>query len=132
MTNGLTKQLIRFAELKKEKDKWTQKLKEANVAIEGLSAKLVEQMETVGMTNVKLKKYGVFYLETQGFPNVTDQKLLYASLKERGFGDLIKETVNYQTLRGLCGELLKDNNPLPKGVEVFMKTSIRMRRGNEK
>jgi len=124
----LNVRLRKLAKLRKEKSDLEKELKGITIEIETLSPEIVETMEAMGVTNLKLKNVGMFYLETQGYPIVKDSEILQNSLRKRGLGDIIKETVNYQTLRATCKELLENNEALPDGVEVFMKTTVRVRR----
>lgn len=120
--------LEHFGRLRVKKDKLEAQLEVVDKEIEAEQPILVDLMQKLKMQNMTVKKLGIFYLETKSYPNVKDDRLMRTWLRKNSMGEIIKETVNYQTLRSLCNERLKANEEIPEGVEVFMKTQVKLRR----
>ncbi len=68
-----------------------------------------------------------FFRRTDNYPRVKDQEGLFRWLNEIDRGDMVKPTVNSQSLRSLMIERLKENQPMPDCVEVFSKNRVATR-----
>lgn len=124
----MKEKLSSFGKLRTKKDKLKTELKLIDEQIEQEEPGLVEIMEKLKIQNMTLPKIGTFYMEAKAFPQVKDNEKLIKWLNNNERGDLVKETVHYQTLVGICRELLEGNMEAPDGVEVYMKRQIRLRR----
>lgn len=131
----------RLRKLKDEKADYAAKTKEINKEILGsmtdkgwqlgLEERLAEVMEEEGIKNIKIDGIGTVYLQEDVRPSVDDEAKLFAWLKKTKRGSIIKQTVNFQTLRGLCNELKSEFKPLPEGVSTNDKTVARIRRSKK-
>lgn len=119
---------------KAEKKDLEAQTKELNGKIEMLDAKLSE-----AMTDSEVEKFtrngSTFYLNTKLYasPKAGAKDELIAALKENGFSDLVKETVNANTLNSFCKEQMEENeDELPDWLEpvlnTFEKTTVGIRK----
>lgn len=119
---------------KQEKKDLEAQVKETNGKIEMLDAKLSE-----AMTDSEVEKFtrngSTFYLNTKLYasPKAGAKDELIAALKQNGFGDLVKETVNSNTLNSFCKEQMEENeDELPDWLEpvlnTFEKTTVGIRK----
>jgi phage host-nuclease inhibitor protein Gam len=116
-----------FSERKRAKEALEESISELNVEIEALSQMLCEALEDQDMQKVTLSSGALVYLQDTPYPQVKDKEALIAWIKKHKMNSLLG--VNYQTLKGLTNELLVGGKPAPDGVEVFLKTSARLRNG---
>lgn len=125
--------LIQFAKelqsLKKEGNKLEEKVKKLKELEDQLQIKFVAAMEDQKIDNFKVKGIGTCYLQESIYPREVKEEVLFAELRKRKVGFMIKETVNFQTLRGYLGECIKNGTPFPKGVDVFIQPKVRIRKG---
>lgn len=103
-------------------------LSDLNKEIEEHQIKFVELMELHSIQRFSVNDVGTFYLSSDLFPRVLDRELLFQDLQARGAGDLIKPTVNAQTLKAYVKECLENKNEIPKGIETHSKTVVRIRK----
>ncbi len=123
----LLKMLSAFKKLQDERDALEMQEKLASKKVEEMMPKLVAEFETAKMQSINLNGIGTFYMDAQTFPKVEDNDTLIAWMKKNKLADLVKTTVNYQTLRGLCNERRHGNLPMPEGVTTYDKTTIKLR-----
>ena len=121
-TESLAEQL---AKEKRIKDQYEDKLKAINCRVEALSQLLVDRLETDGMERVTLAGGASVGLYDGVYPSVENETIFYSWVDAEGLEDLY--TVHYQTLKGMCGELLSDGKEPPPGVKVYLKTQARVR-----
>jgi len=124
----IKQKLQEFGKLRAKKDKLKAELKKLDEAIEKEEPELLDIMDKLKMQNMTMPKIGTFYVEAKAYPQVKDNEKLIKWLNHNGRGELVRETVHYQTLVGICNEQLQANLEAPEGVEVFMKRQIRLRR----
>ena len=121
-----------FARLQKEKAEREKVLTETNKAIMAIQPKLVECMENDGLQSFNVPELGTFYLKDNMNVKQVDKIALYADIKKRKLGSLIKESINANSLKKLIKDMLKENKPLLKGVELStFKTVVLMNAGKE-
>lgn len=120
--------LQEFGKLRQKKDKLKAELKVLDVQIDEMEPGLLDIMDKLKIQNMKMDKIGTFYVQVEAYPQVKDNLKLITWMKDNDRGDIVKETVNYQSLRGIINEQLEANLETPEGVEVFMKREIRLRR----
>jgi hypothetical protein len=116
-----------FSERKRAKEALEESISELNVEIEALSQMLCEALEDQDMQKVTLSSGALVYLQDTPYPQVKDKEALMAWIKKQKMNTLL--TIHYQTLKGLVNEMLVGGKPCPPGVEVFLKTSARLRNG---
>ena len=121
-----TKQLIR---LKLEKKKYEGKVSALNGSIGEIENRLLTVFEAKNLKSLQLKGMGEVHVIEEAYPTITDSDKLFSDLKKMGAGDLIRTTVNIQTLRGFCNERLATSQKLPSGVKIYYKSRIGFRKG---
>ncbi len=114
-----------FSELKGEKKKRVEDLKETEKTLTAITEVLVEDMEERELTQLKNSRLGLFSVRTKVYVTVNDKQKLFQWLRDNDYGDLIKEEIHHQTLNELFSEILT-NGSLPEdaGVSVFLKSNI--------
>jgi hypothetical protein len=118
----------RLADLRRDKDRLEAELVLLNKELEAQSQKLVDRFERMGLVNIKVDGLGIFYRTTMAQPKVIDEAGMFADLESRGMGDIIRRTVNYQTLRGTINELREKGAPELRGVDIFEMQAVRWRK----
>ena len=93
-----------------------------------LSDEMVQKFEQAGLQSAKMEGLGVFYVNATARPSVVDESLLFADLKRRKMGDLIRYSVNAQTLAAAVRELREKKEPDLAGIAIYEQTAIRMRK----
>lgn len=124
--------LAQLQDAQEERKRLEQQDKALSKDIEELQKKLVPAFEADGMQSINLDGVGTFYLEAQTFPKVEDNPLMLKWFRNHKMASLIKETVNWQTLRGEVNSRLKDNLPLPDGISTYNKTVVKLRGTTDK
>lgn len=118
--------LSRLVEIKKRKDE----LKKETRMITQEEDELTEVVRTA-MDEDLLSKFTfaghTFFARNDNYPRVLEPDALHEFLRTEGRTDMIKETVNLQTLRSFIRERDEDNLELPDGVELFTKKRIGIR-----
>jgi hypothetical protein len=91
----------------------------------------IDRFEEDGITKQAFTNGIEIAIQEEPYPFVTDKQKLKAWIKSTGLEDLL--TLNSQTMASLVKERLsgKVNEPLPDGVDVFMKSKL-IRRGSAK
>lgn len=82
----------------------------------------VQRFEEDDVTSQKFSDGVTLRENVEPLPNVKDRSALYGWIKEKKMIDLL--TINYQTLKSMCNQLLLEGNPLPPGVEIYMKQKL--------
>lgn len=123
----------RYRELRAEKDALNARSKAVNADIEKVEAELVE-----AMLNEEMQKFDrngqLFYLSTRTYASPVAQRAeeLHRWLKNNGYEDLVKETVNANTLSAFVREQLKEAEQLPPALaellNVYEKTGVSLRK----
>jgi hypothetical protein len=119
---ALAKQMVKEKHLK---DSYEDRLKQVNCRIEALSQLIVDRFETDCTEKVLLRGGVSVGLYDGIYPSVESKEILFDWIDKEGMDDLY--SVHYQTLKGLCGELLSNGQAAPPGVKVFIKTQARVR-----
>ncbi|MFH1328119.1 MAG: hypothetical protein ABIH76_04665 [Candidatus Bathyarchaeota archaeon] len=118
----------RLRAYKDKKNKLKEELTNLNKEMDEFNTEFVELMEHGDITKFSVEKAGTCTLVADIFPDVKDEPTFFGWLRDNGFKDLIKETVSFQTLKAFCKEQLENKNTLPKGVTVFPKPVVKIRR----
>lgn len=120
--------------LREQKKDLEERVKVLNAEIDALDAKLVQAM--IDQETQSFNRSGkLFYLKTvtRASAKAGEQERLYQWLKDNGYGDLVKETVNAQTLTGFAKELMEENDDELPGdlvdmVTIYEKQTVAMRK----
>lgn len=110
------------------RDELDESLKAIKAEMEAFNEEFVELMRDSEMQKYTVAGAGTCFIQTDIYPDVKDEAALFADLRANDAGSLIKETVNFNTLKAYCKEQLDSKNKLPAGVEVFPKPKVRIRR----
>lgn len=138
----MNKKLLTLAKklhkLKTEKKELEAKLKTINKELTGymdgdtyhvgIEDQLGELMVELEVQNFKVEGLGTVYRVEDVRPGVDDQEKLHKWLRKNGHGSLIKESVNWNTLRGFVNELRANFQAPPPGVSINSRTLARIRK----
>lgn len=113
-----------FKGLKLRKIEISDEEKEINMKIEALSQLLVEWMEREEIESVRLDSGGVLTQTLSPYPRVVDEEQLLAWLREEHPTERLK--LPWAVLERIVRERLEEGHPLPDGVEVFLKNSVKL------
>ena len=117
--------LNEWADLHKAKKDLDATVENVKAAMAAMEEKILEGMGADGVTNVKMAQ-GTVYVHTAQFANIVQDKKAFAALRRAGWGDLVKATVNTQSLSAVVREKGVPRI-LEKHVTVHEKTSLRLR-----
>lgn len=124
----------KLRDLKLKKTQFESHVKEINAEIRNTEEQLYSDMMTEELQSFK-KDGTLFYLsfKTYASPTAKMRERLCQTLKDNGYGDIVKETVNSNTLSAFVKEQEEENNDeLPEWlnglVNVYEKPSIGMRK----
>lgn len=139
----LTEMLAQYEVLLDKKDQLAQDTKDNNAAIDKLKAEIAEMMIDEDIPSqgygdyvyslqdkVKYSKRGEAYLQERGLD-------FFEVLREQGFGDIIKETVNANTLQSTMKAVADENDgelppELDEIVSSYEMTDISRRKSTNK
>lgn len=122
-----------YDEARKEKDRCEAALKEANKNLDKASAELADAMINEELASFKTDE-ATFSLVVKDYyrPDAERKEDLYAALRAGGLGDIVKETVNANTLSAVMRELAEETGELPAEyeglVQCYSKTTISRRK----
>lgn len=124
----------RYRDLLDHKDDLAEQVKQNNAAIEECRTLLAERM--LEAETPKISRSGFTYIlqnKVRYSKKAGADEELFEILRENGLGDLIKETVNAQTLQGAMSEVAKENDgDLPpeyaEVINVFEYMDVQKRR----
>lgn len=110
-----------------ELDDINARLKVLNLEIEAMTRLLVARFEDEGTSSVTYDDGVSLGVSPEPYPFVEDPAALLAWIKRKGMEDML--TLNYQTMASLVKERLegKVNEPLPDGINVYMKDKLSCR-----
>ena len=113
----------------KDKDeKLKSELKELHKEMEIFNREFVDLMQDNEISTFKVVLAGTCYLEPDIYPDVEDETMFINWLDDNGFGGLAKRNVHPQTLKSFCKEQIESKNKLPKGVKIYPKPMVKIRR----
>ena len=108
----------RYKELLDRKDELADATKENNKAIEAARKELSQAMIDAEMP--KVSRNGFLY-SLQDKTKYSNEEAFFDLLEENGLGDIIKRTVNAQTLSGTMAQAAEENGgELPEEYEDFI------------
>lgn len=116
----LKKNNLRKEELEKE-------LSDVNLNLEATQQILAERFENEGTQSIRLSSGELFYLEEVPYTQVKDKHAVNNWFETNNMKEMF--SVNWNSLNALVKERLQSGQPLPEGVDVFMKTTVKMRKG---
>jgi len=113
--------------LRRKKKQLQSDLKEVNEQLGKVNGELVEYFQDNNLENMKIEGMGLFYLASKCYPAIKDKEELVAWLKQNDAYETMV-SINSRRFGAYYNELLESEQPLPPGVEQFMKTEIRLRK----
>lgn len=125
LTNEVKMQLLK--NLKETKKKLEADISEINIGIAAMSELLSDAFISIGTQSTTLSTGELFYLKDEPYIKVIDPQKNNEWFKENGMDEI--RTVQWQTQNALVKEALKQNKPIPEGIEIYMKTTVEMRKG---
>lgn len=114
--------------LKDRKEDLAEQEKQVNKAIDELSIKLAESLESAGVDSFKVTGVGSIRIEEVHRPSVNDKEAFLAWLDARGASESAPRQVHHQRLVSLVKELLEAGLNLPPGVSDFVQKRAAIRR----
>lgn len=130
VSRGLEADLKKLDALRAEKYQRESEAKELGAAAEELMIKICRDLDQMNLSSVRVNGLGTCSRTTQFYPSIVQghEDEVFGTLTKLGYGSLIKRTVHSQSLRSVIGELKSQNQPVPKGIEVYEKPYIRVTR----
>lgn len=117
-----------YRDLRKEKEDKEEEIKTLNIKLEAYNNQLLDRLENSDQENIKLKSGELFYIEDTPYTTVVDPDENIKWFEENA-PEMVKENVNWSSQNALVKERLKNGQPLPSGAKVFMKSTVKMRKG---
>lgn len=113
--------------LSARKEEISDEEKEINLNLEALQQILSERFENEGMQSMRLTSGHLLYLQDEPYAKVDDKDKTNQWFVEQDM-DVMRQ-VPWTSLNALVKERMKNLQPLPDGVSVYMKTSVKVRKG---
>lgn len=113
-------------DLREEKDRLKAREKEVNILYEACQSTLVERLEAQGERSFTLTGGELFYLKDEPYTKVVDVNANNQWYVDNGMDEM--RTVIWQTQNAIVKERLQNGLPIPEGTEVFLKTTVVMRK----
>lgn len=111
--------VTRMHKLRAEKDHEEEILKRINEDFDLIRFELVpDAMEDEGIERVRYEGIGTVYLRSGLRASINPQRReeAFLWLDDNGHGDLVKPTVNAQSLAAAIGKIVADGNAIPEGL----------------
>ena len=125
----LTDKCVELRKLVNELEDLAKKAKDLGAVIKEKNVKLVATFELYGLTQMKLKDIGTFYLEDGIFPKLLDEEKFIAYLeKDDLYETFYKRTLNTNTFKAFVREKIKNGEEVPDGTDSYTETKVKMRR----
>lgn len=126
-SQALEVKLNRLAELKWDKSRLENEQRELSLSIRELEGECATEMDKIGMKNAKYKE-AAFVRTHKTEPSVVDEDALFADLKKRKLDSVIKTSVGFMALVGLCNEMEKTGAAPLDGVTIYKRPTVTVKR----
>lgn len=124
----------RLVEIDAEQDDLGSKVSALKDERAGIEAQLIDQYAMAGVQSVRVDGKSV-YLRHDTYAKILDKDKLIPVLRRTKHGDIVKETVNSNTLSALVREIFDGQHKVPKAwdgvLTVSDKFSIRVVKANK-
>ncbi len=124
----------RLVELDSELDSVSERVDALKEERAGIEAQLIEQYAMAGVQSMRVDGKSV-YLRHDTYAKILDKDKLIPVLRRTKHGDIVKETVNSNTLSALVREIFDGQHKVPKAwdgvLTVSDKFSIRVVKANK-
>ena len=118
-----------FSNERREKQDLEARVKMQNISLEALSQLLVENLESQELQKIQLETGETCFLHSEPFASVIDKSAVLAWIKKRKLQSLLG--VHWSTFNAFIKEMIVEGKPLPPGTSVYLRTSARIRNGNQ-
>lgn len=116
----------KVAELDRLRKQLEQQKTDNQIELEAASEVLLQRWEVDGDTQqVKRESLGMLSRVDDLYVRVSNLDEFKQWAKDNNMANIVKETVNANTLTSSVKDLLADGNPIPEGVSIFTKSRIR-------
>ena len=116
---------------KAERDKVESKLEGIKGEQGVIEQVIISKMERAQLTETAVAGAGKIFVKPKSFFSIKteNQPLVFGAFKKsKNFKELVKETVNYQSLQSAMSEYYEKNNKVPDGIDMFVKTVVNTRK----
>jgi hypothetical protein len=120
----------KFNDVDLELDVLEEQRKNLQMTKTAIEQELLQAFEDDDLSSVKLTDGTLVYQQDDPYPSVRDRGGLMKFIKKEKIEGLM--SLPWQTLSSIVKERLMSGQSVPEGVEVFMKSSIRKRKGTQK
>lgn len=125
--NDPTQLSLNYKSLRAEKDALEEKVKDINIKLAAHENALVQWLETAGLTQMKNDNGDTFFIKDTPYTAVEDREKWMTYIHETRQEELL--SVHYATMNAIVSDRLKNGQPVPPGLKVYIKSGITMRRG---
>jgi len=116
-----------LVQARQQKDALEDLVKAQNLVIEAMNQELVDLLESLDFTSLKLGSGVSISIKDDVYCSVRDKHAFHAWIREQGLEDLF--SVHYQTMSSMVKEALLEGKETPPGVDPYFKQSIMVRGG---
>ena len=117
-----------FAMIRSMKRDREEQIKKLNVQLEALSQLLVEHLEADAVQKIQLQTGETCYIQSEPYSGIENRDEAIAWLKKHKLSNML--TIQWQTMNAFNKERLVNGEPPMPGTKVYLKTSARLRGGN--
>ncbi|MDL2317706.1 hypothetical protein LJC74_01245 [Eubacteriales bacterium OttesenSCG-928-A19] len=123
--------------LREDKEALEERLEKVKAAIDEINFKLSEMMASTETQNfTRSGRMYILQTKTIASPVAAQKDALYQALKDNGFGDMVRETVNANSLTAFVKEQMAENaDAIPSWltglVNTFDKTTVVVRKSSK-
>jgi len=122
--SALAEELVACRAEKKEEET---RIAAVNLEFEALAQLVLGKLEDEDLHSINTNDGVTVYAKASVYPSVQDKALLFQWIKKTKAVHLL--TVQFQSLKGLCSDLLSNGKDIPPGVKCFLKNGIGVRGG---
>ena len=119
--------LAKVIELRQIETTLKESLRDAQDDLSNAETSLIEYMQDKDLKSFNIDDLGSVVLnKPRLYANVRKEfeEQLFAFLDEHGRGDLVKQTVNRQSLSQFVGQLVEEGKAIPEFIGIFMKPTL--------
>jgi hypothetical protein len=94
-----------FFDLQEKKEKLKNELSLVQLKMDRMEQELIDCMQNEDLESFKDSNYGTVYMRNSCRAQLLDHDVAFQWLRDNGYGDIIKETVNSNTLSAIVKDL---------------------------
>jgi hypothetical protein len=119
---------VDIATLRAQKEELDSQIKGINLHLEACQTILAERFENAGIQSLNIKDHGTFFLRDEPYTSVQNKQAVMKWLQENDMMEIVAPI--WSSLNAIVKERLEKGEKLPDGVEVFLKTTVGVRKGS--